>query len=178
MIQPFISTSDRIELSNFKLNRAGYIITVSLMYLTIFIPVVVTTLILSTGGRPSFGLLISCAIFGFIAYFFYRLATWNKYGKEHFILENGLLIYKPEAKKVSYKTIEFKIENLVVSIINSEDAVEYNRTKENIAWLRLNDGQNSIETNIKTPQSIIINIVHIFEKWGINNDTLLEEIKD
>lgn len=178
MTRPFISTPDRIELSNFKLNKAGYVITVSLMYLTIFIPVAVTTLILSTGGNPSFGLLISCAIFGFIAYFFYRLAIWNKHGKEHFILENGALIYKPEAKKVSYKIIEFKIENLVVSIINSDDVVEYNGIKENISWLRLNDGQNSIETNIKTPQSIIINIIQIFENWGANNDTLWEEIRD
>lgn len=178
MTQPFISTADRIELSNFKLNKTGYIITVSLMYLTILIPILATTLILSTGGRPSFGLLISCTIFGFIAYFFYRLATWNKYGKEHFILENDLLIYKPEAKKISYKTIEFKIENLVVSIINSEDSVEYDGVKQNIAWLKLTDGQNSIQTNIKTPQSIIIDIVKIFEKWGINNDTLLEEIRD
>lgn len=178
MHTPLIITPRKIELTNFRLSKAGHSITLTLMYVTILLPILITALILSTGGKPTFGLLICCAIFGFIAYFFYRLAAWNKYGKENFILDNDQLIYRPEAKNISYKTFEFQIEHLSVSIIHSEDIVEYEGVKQNIAWLRLDDGQNNIQTNIKTPQSVIHDIVRIFEKWGVKNTTLLEEIKD
>ena len=148
------------------------------MYFTILIPIIASAFILSTGGKPSFGLLISCTVFGFIAYFFYRLAAWNKYGKEHFILENDTFIYKPEAKKISYKSFEFKIEELVVSIVKSSDQVDYEGVSQNIVWIKFSDGEQTIQTNIKTPQSVILEIIRIFETWGIKNDLLIEEIKD
>ena len=178
MTQPFISSAEKIELTNFKLNKSGYYITLSFMYLMIAIPILAFIFIVSSGGKPAIGLLIFTIALGFGAYFFYRLATWNKHGKENFILANDLLIYKPEAKKISYKEFEFKIENLVVSIIDTEDRVEYEGTQQPIAWLKLSDGQNTIQTNIKTPKSVLIELTKVFEKWGIQNDRLLEEIKD
>ncbi len=178
MLPPVIITEKKIELSNFRLNKTGYFATLFLMYFTILIPIVLTVSILSTGGKPSFGLLISYAVFGFIIYFFYRLAAWNKYGKEYFILENDTLIYKPEAKNISYKNFELKVENLVVSIVKSTDQVEYEGINQNIAWIKLSDGEHRIQTNIKTPQSVVIDIIKTFETWGIKSDIFLEEIKD
>ncbi len=178
MLSPVIITSNHIELSNFRLNKSGYSITLILMYITILIPVIVSILIFSSGGKPSFGLFISWAIFGFIAYFFYRLATWNKHGKEYFILENDRLIYKPQAKNISYKIHEFNVENLVVSIVQSTDTVTYDGVTQNLAWLRFREGENSIQTNIKTPQSVILGIVQTLEARGIKNDLFLDNIKE
>ncbi|TSJ42394.1 hypothetical protein [Fluviicola chungangensis] len=178
MLSPAIITSNQIELSNFKLNKTGYTITLALMYLTILLPIIISTVILSTGGKPSFGLFISWAVFGFIAYFFYRLATWNKCGKELFILEGDKLIYKPEAKNISYKHWEFKLDNLVVSIADSTDQIEYEGTNQQIAWLKFTDGTQHIQTNIKTPRSVVVELIRIFETWGIKNDLLLNEIKN
>ena len=178
MLSPVISTANQIELSNFRLNKAGYSITLTLMYLTILIPIIVSVLIFSTGGNPSFGLFISWAVFGFMAYFFYRLATWNKHGKEYFILENDTFIYKPQAKNISYKIQEFKLENLVVSIVQSTDHIEYNGVNQPIAWLRFSEGETSVQTNIKTPRSLVIEIIKTLETWGIKNDLLTDEIKE
>lgn len=175
---PINTSRNKIELSNFKLNKTGYSITLSLMYITILVPIMVSVLIFSTGGKPTFGLFISWAVFGFIAYFFYRLATWNKHGKENFILENNTFIYKPEAKKISYKSFEFPLENLVVSLVSSSDQIEYEGVNQNIAWLQFSDGEKTIQTNIKSPQSLIIEIIKTFENWGIKNDLFLDEIKD
>ena len=177
-MDPAIITDKTIELRNFKLNKTGYLIARSLMLVTILIPVIVTIVIFSTGGKPSFGLFISWAFFGFIAYFFYRLAAWNKHGKEYFILEKDAFVYKPEAKNISYKTVEFKLENLTVSIITSSDQVEYKGVNQNIAWLQFTDGEKNIQTNIKTPQSVVIELVKVFEKWGLKNESFLEELKD
>lgn len=178
MSSPIIVTPNQIKLSNFKLNQTGYLITFSLMIVTILIPVIASVFFFSFGGKPSFRLFIFWTIFGFIAYFFYRLLTWNKYGKENFILEEDKLVYKPEAKNISYKTIEFKLENLVISSISSSDQVNYMGVNQNIAWLKLTDGENTIQTNIRTPQSVILEIIAVFESWGIKNDLFLEELKD
>jgi len=180
MEQPLIITSGKIELSNFKLNKAGYIISLFLMYLMIGIPVLTFILILSFGNKPAFGLILLSIALGFGAYFFYRLAIWNKYGKEIFLLENekGLLIYQPEAKKISYKTSEFNIETLNVSIINSGENADYEGSKHGISWLKLDDGVTTIQTNIKSPRIIMDELVKKMEEWGINNTLLLDEIKD
>lgn len=178
MLSPVIITPNQIELSNFRLNKTGYLITLSLMIITILIPVFVSVLIFSTGGKPTFGLFISWAVFGFIAYFFYRLATWNKHGKEYFILEKDSFTYKPEAKNISYKTIEFNLEKLVVSLVRSDQQTEYEGINQNIAWLKFDDGEKNLQTNIKTPQSLVIELIQTFETWGIKNDLFLNEIKD
>ena len=178
MNHPVTISGKKVELTSFKLNKAGYSITIALMIITLLIPILVSIFIFSTGGKPNFGLFISWTIFGFMAYFFYRLATWNKHGKEHFILEKDMFVYKPEAKNISYKTIEFKLEKLVVSMVSSTDQVEYNGVNQNIAWLKFDDGEKSIQTNIKTPQSLVIDIIQTLENWGIKNDLFLEEIKD
>lgn len=178
MISPVIISPNQIELSNFRLNKAGYFITLSLMILSVVLPILISILVLSTGGKPTFGLFISWAVFGFITYFFYRLATWNKHGKEYFILENETFFYKPVAKNISYKTIEFQLEKLVVSIINSSEQIEYDGVVQNIAWLQFNDSEKKIQTNIKTPQSFVIDIIKVLESWGVKNEQFLEELKD
>lgn len=178
MLSPLIISSDQVTLTNFKLNKTGYYMTLGLMYLSILIPILISTAIFSTGGKPSFGLFISWTIFGFIVYFFYRLATWNKHGKEYFIKDQDLLIYKPEAKNISYKIHEFKLEDLVVSVVRSTEETDYEGTIQSISWLRLSDGANTIQTNIKTPISVIHELVRTFETWGIQNDLFLEEIKE
>jgi uncharacterized membrane protein len=178
MHAPLTTHLDKIELTNFKLNKSGYVITLLLMYLMITVPILAFMFILTSGNKPTFGFVIISVILGFGAYFFYRLATWNKYGKEHFIHENDLLIYQPEAKKISYKRIELNSENLVVSVVNSGESVEYNGTKQAITWLKLIDGEITIQTNIKMPQSVALEIIKTFEKWGIQNDLLLDEMKD
>lgn len=178
MLSPVIITPNQIELSNFRLNKAGYFITLSLMILSVVLPILISILILSTGGKPTFGLFISWAVFGFITYFFYRLATWNKHGKEYFILENDVFIYKPEAKNISYKIVEFKLEQLVVSIVNSDEQVEYDGVTQNVAWLQFNDGEKDTQTNIKTPQSFVFDIIKVLETWGIKNEQFIEELKD
>lgn len=180
MEQPLNITSGKIELSNFKLNKVGYIISLFLMYLMIGIPVLAFILILSFGNKPAFGLILFSIALGFGAYFFYRLATWNKYGKENFILEKerNLLIYQPQAKKISYRTVEFNIETLVISIINSGENTNYEGSKHSISWLKLDDGTTTLHTSIKNPRIIMDDLVKTFEEWGIKNDLLLDEIKD
>nr|WP_294858828.1 hypothetical protein [uncultured Fluviicola sp.] len=180
MEQPLRITSEKIELSNFKLNKTGYFIALFLMYLLIALPVLAFTLIVSFGGRPAFGLILFSIFMGFGAYFFYRLATWNKYGKENFILdqERNLFIYQPEAKKISYKIIEFKIETLEVSIINSGENVDYQGSKYSTSWLKLDDGVTTIHTNIKSPKMILEELLKKLEEWGISTNLLLDEMKD
>jgi hypothetical protein len=178
MVSPLTTSPEKIELSNFKLNKTGHVITLSLMYLMIVLPILAFILIIASGNKPAFGLVLFSIALGFGAYFFYRLATWNKFGKEIFILEKEVLIYQPEAKKISYRTIEFKIETLVVSIITVNEYVDYEGAPQAISWLKLDDGQTNIQTNIKSPRIIMDDLVKIFEEWGIKNNLLLDEIKD
>lgn len=167
MSSPLTITSNQAELTNFKLNIPGYFITLFLMYLMISLPVIAVIFIISSGAKPSGGLLLFSVAMGFGAYFFYRLAVWNKHGREKYIVENDKFIYQPEAKKISYKTITFNLENLVITVVNSEESVEYDGMEQAIAWLRLSDDQTTITTNIKAPRSLIMDLVQKFEDWGI-----------
>lgn len=178
MQSPLVVSENRIEFSNYKFNKVGYSISIALMFMMGITPILFLTLILINGGKPFLGLLFVFGIFGFASYFFYRLATWNKFGKEYFILSDNKLIYQPKAKNISYKTIEFQIENTELSIVKISDAVTYNGAKENLGWLFLNDGETKMKTNIKSPLSILYELTKSLEKWNIKNNSLLDELKE
>lgn len=178
MLSPLTITSQQAELTNFKLNKSGYRITLFLMYLVILVPVAAFIFIIISGAKPAFGFIVFSVLMGFGAYFFYRLATWNKHGKEKYILENGVFIYQPEAKNISYKKMEFNPETLVISIIHSEDSVEYGGMKQAVSWLKLSDDQTSIHTNIKTPRSLLLDLTQTFENWGITVEGNFEDLRD
>lgn len=178
MPSPLNITSKQAELTNFKLNKTGYFIALSLMYLVILIPITAFILIISSGAKPAFGLIVFSVAMGFGAYFFYRLAAWNKHGKEKYILENSVFIYQPEAKNISYKKFEFDIEQLIISIVDSEISAEYDGMKQGIAWLRLSDGKTTIQTNIKTPRSLILDLMKTFDDWGIVTEGNFENLRD
>lgn len=178
MIEPLINSKNRIELRNFKLNKAGYSISIVLMSIMAISPFLIITLLIMNGVKPALGQLFIFGVFGLSAYFFYRLATWNKFGCEYFELSDDKLIYRPKAKNISYKIIEFQIEVLEVSVVKTSDTVFYNGVKENLGWLILDDGVNKINTTIKSPISILDQLIQNFEKWNIKNNSFLNELKE
>jgi len=178
MDKPCTITENKITLSNYKYNKTGYGISFGLMCLTICLPILAFILILATGSRLSVGFFFFTAAFGFIAYFFYRLATWNKHGREHFEIEGNQLIYQPEAKNISFQKYHLDIETLTIKVYRINELVHYNGEHTTLAKIQFITVDKQFENNIKTPMSIIREILNQLEIWGISVELDFEELHD
>lgn len=178
MNKPYLLSDNGIELSNYRLNKAGYLITFILMYVTIAIPIIALCTILIYGSRLSIGYFIAATIFSFIAYFFYRLATWNKHGRELYQLKQGEFRYQPQAKKISFQVHSFDPESLCITLIQLEDQTSYNDEKMKLTKFRLQDASKTVETNIKTPNTVMMELLVIFQSWGIKTEGNFEELHE
>ncbi len=127
---------NHISLSNFRLNKFGYLVTKILMYIFLVIPFILFISILGNGYKPSMGFFAFTVISGFAVYFFYRLLTWNKHGEENFIFSKNKLVYHPKAKNISFQIREVEIHQLSVSIITTEDQVTFEGNLEGLARLK------------------------------------------
>lgn len=178
MSKPYTESPSKIELVNFKLNKGAYVTTVVLTCIMLAIPLIILGAVAASGNGLHVGVFITFLIFGLSAYFFYRLGAWNKYGKENFILENGLLVYQPEARKISFRRYEFALESLTFKVIKTDYTGEYQGEKEALSKLCFINGEQKVETAIRTPHSVILELAAILEKWGIQQEFNLDEIRD
>lgn len=177
MLEPLKIQPDHIILSNYKLNKTGFIITQILMFTFVLLPFVMLVSILKMGNSPAFGFLIFTCICGLSVYFFYRLSTWNKYGTENFIRSGENLIYHPKDKNISFQIRELDLKSTSVSMISVEESVIFNQIQEGLFRLKFDFDGNSFETSIKTPNSVLLLIIRDLEKWGVKSDEALHEIR-
>jgi hypothetical protein len=97
METPFEITGNKITLKNYKDNKAAYTISFGFMYFCAAMPFIILTILLSSGFKVGGGFIFSFVLFGSIAYFFYRIATWNKFGIDlSIILKQKAFPFKKE----------------------------------------------------------------------------------
>lgn len=178
MDKPYTVSGNEIELSNYKPNKTAYFITSALLFGTMLIPVIVILVVLSGGGRLSIGYFLNAAVFGFIAYYFYRIRTWNQYGKEQFKLQQNQFSYQPKAKNLSFKEHVFDMENLIISFTKLDEIIVFQDEETALAKLRLNPNGQIVETNIKTPYPVILELLELFGQWGIRVEGNFEDLHE
>lgn len=127
------------------------------MIFSICLPLLVLLFFITNGYPLQLGMFLLFGVFGLTAYYFYRLATWNKFGKEHFFIQNKSFIYMPEAKGISFSKVVFSIDGVVAS--QNETSTDQNCT------LKLEESDLKLSTKIKLSPSDAQQIILEFEKW-------------
>lgn len=178
MNNPLIITPTKITLSNYKFNKTAYAITMVLMYITGALPVVAGIILLSSGVRLNFGFFITVVLFALMAYFFYRLATWNKFGKEHFLIQDGILTYAPEAKKISFKKQELPVDLLKLSLVRYNELDQFNDEEVSLGKIQFEIDNQVFENSLKSPIPILRELLQNLESWGVNTTIDFEELQD
>jgi hypothetical protein len=178
METPFEITGNKITLKNYKDNKAAYTISFGFMYFCAAMPFIILTILLSSGFKVGGGFIFSFVLFGSIAYFFYRIATWNKFGIEHFTVTEDQLIYHPEAKSLSFQKREFNKTDLKLTLNRTEDTVLYNGERQNLGKIGFHTSNMKFENNLRTPVSVLREILQHLEKSGITVEMDFEELHD
>lgn len=112
------------------------IIFYTLALISIVMPFLGIIWTISDGSKIKFGHLLSIFIFGFVTYYFLRIALWNSYGKELITLSKDVISYsasyglfKGQPKEIennnklnfSYETNGFAEDNEGVLVISNEE---------------------------------------------------------
>lgn len=156
-------TDKHITIVTKNKNSSIYLIMMIIMSITLILPLVTLFIYLKNGYALHLGLFIIMGLFGLIAYYFYRLATWNKFGKEHFYIQNKQFIYLPEAKSISFSKIVFSLAELNIQFSNLGD------DKSNVFILK--DDQITVNTKIKLMASDAKTITEEINHWIHSNHT-------
>lgn len=123
-----LSTENLIEFEIFNSRKgiaANFALTMAII--AFVLPVLLTViLLLPSEDGLQFGLLLSFFMFWGTGIYLLRLALWNKYGKEVFVIEknkfrhyNDYKYFKDNSKEIEYKKLE------VLFIETSEDEPQF-----------------------------------------------------
>jgi len=106
--------SDSIHLETSVCNNRSkvfltFILVVAIVIFLLPLIVLILLIIPEEEGIP-FGFLLTCIISCFVSFYLLRLYLWNKYGKEVFIIKDGIFVYYYDYKlfRDHYKEIDFK----------------------------------------------------------------------
>jgi hypothetical protein len=144
-----------IVIESKPINSPIYLIMMIFMLVAVLLPVAVLLFYFANRYPLHLGLFFITGIFGLIAYYFYRLATWNKFGKEHFFIQNNQLVYKPEAKGISFSKVSFIPEKTTFTV----------RENEEFASICVEESNVSIQTKIKLNKSDAQDILTHLNSW-------------
>lgn len=143
-----------------KSPKSIFIFFVTVSAILALMPFVVLIIALIEKDNLGFGFIFSIIIAGLVDFYLLRLAFWNRYGIEKFIIENNSIIYIADYKIFKDKIMQLEGEKIIVGYYDKKIDNE-NKTTAKLIFEYQNQQIRSI---IDLPFNEIENLICIIER--------------